>query len=149
MLDCVGPGSYAQRADVPDLTYDGDIKIVPMRVATDFFVVQGSHDPRGNPVLGADGVQGGTVADLWIDRAEGVMRYLEIDTGARRVLLPTTFANVAARTVQVDAILGGQFALVPGLSQPERITLLEEDRICAYYGGGTLYATPQRREPLI
>jgi photosynthetic reaction center H subunit len=27
--------------------------------------------------------------------------------------------------------------------------LLEEDRIVAYYGGGTLYATPQRQEPLL
>jgi photosynthetic reaction center H subunit len=149
MLDCVGPGSYAMRADEPDLTYDGEVKIVPMRVAQDFFVVQGSHDPRGKPVLGADGVQGGTVADLWVDRAEGVMRYLEIDTGSRRVLLPTTFANVKGHKVQVDSILGSQFAQVPALRAPERVTLLEEDRICAYYGGGTLYATADRREPLI
>jgi len=27
--------------------------------------------------------------------------------------------------------------------------LLEEDQIVAYYGGGLLYATPARQEPLI
>ncbi len=153
MLDGVGPGSYAMRSDHPDLTYDGDLKIVPMRVATDFFVVKGSHDPRGKPVLGADGAQGGTVVDLWIDRSEGVMRYLEVatgtDAGARRVLLPTTFANVKGHKVQVDSILGGQFAQVPPTRSPESVTLLEEDRICAYYGGGTLYATADRREPFL
>jgi len=149
MLDCVGPGSYAERHDEPDLTYDGDLKIVPMRVAQDFFVVKGSHDPRGKPVFGADGEQGGTVVDMWIDRSEGVMRYLEVDTGSRRVLVPTTFSNVKAQKVQVDSILGSQFGQVPALREPERITLLEEDKICAYYGGGTLYATADRREPII
>jgi photosynthetic reaction center H subunit len=26
---------------------------------------------------------------------------------------------------------------------------LEEEKVMAYYGGGTLYATPDRQEPLI
>jgi photosynthetic reaction center H subunit len=30
-----------------------------------------------------------------------------------------------------------------------QVTLLEEDRIAGYFGGGTLYATPARSEPLI
>jgi len=29
------------------------------------------------------------------------------------------------------------------------VTLREEDRIMGYYGGGQLYATPRRTEPLI
>ena len=32
---------------------------------------------------------------------------------------------------------------------PEEITLLEEEKIMAYFGAGTLYATPDRQEPLI
>jgi len=149
MLDCVGPGAYAERADEPDLTYDGQLKIVPMRVDLEFTVIK-SPDPRGRPVYGADGVQGGTVVDLWVDRSECVLRYLEVQTAdAHRVLLPATFSNVSRRGVQVDAILGAQFAQVPTLRQAERITLLEEERICAYYGAGTLYATAQRREPLL
>jgi photosynthetic reaction center H subunit len=45
--------------------------------------------------------------------------------------------------------LGGQFAAVPATGRPDKVTMLEEEKIAAYYGGGTLYATPQRAEPLI
>jgi photosynthetic reaction center H subunit len=38
---------------------------------------------------------------------------------------------------------------VPGTKQPEQVTLLEEEKIMAYYGAGTLYATPDRAEPLL
>ncbi len=47
MLDAIGPGAYALRADTPDLTVDGDDKIVPMRAAPSFFVANGDPDPRG------------------------------------------------------------------------------------------------------
>jgi photosynthetic reaction center H subunit len=29
------------------------------------------------------------------------------------------------------------------------VTLLEEDKISGYYGGGTLYADPSRSEPIL
>jgi photosynthetic reaction center H subunit len=38
---------------------------------------------------------------------------------------------------------------VPVLSSPDQVTLDEEERVCAYYGGGFLYATPARAEALI
>jgi len=150
MLDCVGPGSYAQRADEVDLTYDNQVKILPLRLATEFYVCDGD-DPRGKPVVGADGEEGGTVVDLWVDRSEALLRYFEVETSGarRRVLLPVPFANVRRNQVEVKAILGGQFALVPALRNPEQVTLLEEDKIAGYYGGGLLFATPGRREPLI
>ena len=47
----------------------------------------------------------------------------------------------------MSSILADQFADVPGIKSPDQITLLEEDKVCAYYGGGTLYATPGRAEP--
>jgi photosynthetic reaction center H subunit len=34
------------------------------------------------------------------------------------------------------------------IKNPEQITLLEEEKIMAYFGAGTLYATPQRQEPV-
>jgi photosynthetic reaction center H subunit len=43
--------------------------------------------------------------------------------------------------------LGHQFANVPQTRSSTQITLLEEEKICAYYGAGTLYATPDRQEP--
>ena len=37
----------------------------------------------------------------------------------------------------------------PATRNTDKVTLLEEDKITAYYGGGTLYATPDRVEPLL
>ena len=48
-----------------------------------------------------------------------------------------------------DAIFGGDFADVPRTKQPDSVTALEEDKITAYYGAGTLFASPSRSEPLI
>ena len=48
-----------------------------------------------------------------------------------------------------EALLASQFANVPATKDPDRVTLLEEDKISAYYGAGTLYATPARTEPLL
>jgi len=170
MRDGVGPASFAERTNQPELTLEGQPRIVPMRVASDFTVEERDPDPRGMEVIGADGEKGGTVRDIWVDRSEPQVRYLELElaggggpapatpgeggapaapAGPRRVLLPITMARVneARRTIKVESILGRQFAHVPGLDNPDRVTQREEDRICAYYGGGHLFATPQRREP--
>ncbi len=150
LLAGVGPGAWADRADVADVTYEGVIKIVPLRVAPGFGVAPQDVDPRGLPVMGADGIEGGRVVDLWVDRSEMLFRYLELEVpGAGRVLLPMNFAKVHDRHIRVRSILGHQFARVPALRQPEQVTLLEEEKIMAYYGAGTLYATPQRQEPLL
>jgi photosynthetic reaction center H subunit len=151
MLAGVGPGSWAERHDTPDLTLDGAPKIVPLRVATDFSVNLTDPDPRGKSVVAGDGQVAGTVVDLWVDRSEPQVRYFEAEiAGGRRALIPAGFAKVdGAGTVRVVSILAAQFARVPALANPDRVTLLEEDKICAYYGGGTLYAEPERQEPLI
>ncbi|CAN5918326.1 photosynthetic reaction center subunit H [soil metagenome] len=153
MLDGVGPGSYAERADVADVTLEGLTKIVPLRVAPDFVVSRHDPDPRGMTVIGADGQVGGTVRDVWVDRSEVLFRYLEVEVtaevGSRRVLLPINFSKIGRRHVTVRSILGRQFAQVPGTKSPDQVTLFEEEKIMAYYGGGTLYATPQRQEPLL
>jgi photosynthetic reaction center H subunit len=49
----------------------------------------------------------------------------------------------------VHAILAHQFADVPGHREANQVTMLEEEKISAYYGAGTLYATPERQEPLV
>jgi photosynthetic reaction center H subunit len=150
MLDAVGPGAYALRADTPDLTVDGEVKIVPMRAAPSFFVADGDPDPRGMTVIGADRGIAGTIRDVWIDKSEIIIRYYEVEIpGGKRVLLPANFSRVDRRRneVRVNSILADQFADVPALKHPDQITLLEEDKVCAYYGGGTLYATPGRAEP--
>jgi photosynthetic reaction center H subunit len=150
MLDAVGPAAYAERANHPDYTIDGHAMIVPLRAAPGYGVSSVDVDPRGKQVFGADREVGGVVRDLWVDRAEPQIRYIEVETpGRRTVLLPMTFAKINGRGVHVQAILGSQFATVPGLANPNEITRREEDQICAYYAGGTLYATPERSEPLL
>ncbi len=151
MLDAVGPAAFAERANIPDHTIDGRPMIVPLRAAPGFTVAGGDPDPRGMGVYGADRERGGTVSELWVDRAEPQIRYLEVDTGARRVLLPINFAKIDGdrRRVNVKSILGSQFATVPGLANAEQVTRREEDQITAYYASGHLYATPSRSEPLL
>jgi photosynthetic reaction center H subunit len=153
MLDGVGPGAYADRPDTPDTTVEGDARIVPLRAAPGFGVSSNDPDPRGLLVEGADGIEGGKVVDVWVDRAEMLFRYLELDVsgkgGNRRVLLPINFTRITDKGVAVKSILGSQFAFVPGTRNPDQVTLLEEEKIMAYYGAGTLYAEPSRQEPLI
>lgn len=151
MLDGVGPGAWSARADRPDLDYHGEVKLVPLRKLPLFSVQQGDTDPRGLDAVGADGVSGGKVVDLWMDIAESLFRYLEVElTGSgRRVLIPMNFARVRRHQVEVGAILGSQFAAVPSTRQAEVVTLLEEEKIQAYYGAGTLYAEASRLEPLL
>ncbi|KXX65869.1 photosynthetic reaction center subunit H [Marichromatium gracile] len=149
----VGPGSSPNREKHPDLTEDGRPKIVPMRVATDFSISSKDPDPRGMTVIGLDGAVGGTISDVWIDRAEPQIRYLELKTaqGGKQVLLPINFCrfNKKEGKVKVVSLRGEHFAKVPTLANPDLITLYEEDKVCAFYAAGKLYATEERAEPLL
>ena len=150
MLDGIGPGAYARRADVPDLTWDGKVKIIPLRLATDYNVAHQDVDPRGMTIVGADDEAGGVVTELWIDTAEVMFRYLEVQTnGGRRVMVPIFFCRITRSGVKVQAVLGHQFEDVPAIKNPDQITFLEEEKVMGYFGGGTLYAEPSRAEPLV
>jgi photosynthetic reaction center H subunit len=182
MKDSIGPASYAERPDIPDLTFEGEPRILPMRVATDFSVAEQDIDPRGLTVFGADGKAAGTVVDIWVDKSDYIIRYLEVElpgttqTAAegeqavtvpgRRVLLPFNVAQIKTdRDLLLDfirakkgkpnaeihtaALLASQIAEVPATADADRITMLEEEKIQAHYGGGYLYATPDRQEPII
>jgi len=153
LLAGVGAGAWSNRADVPDMMHAGGAKIVPLRIAKGCGVSAKDTDPRGLPVIGGDFKQGGKVVDLWLDQAEMLFRYLEVEVpaagGTRRVLLPLPFARIGRDSVQVLSIFARQFADVPGTKHPDQVTFLEEERISAYYGAGTLYAEPKRGEPIL
>jgi photosynthetic reaction center H subunit len=153
MLARVGPAASALRADTPDLMHETtELRVVPLRVATGYYLDEESPDPRTMQVVGADGVVGGVVSDIWIDRAEILIRYLEVTLVAGpSVLLPMPLVRVDTRAglVKVQSILGSQLADVPMLANPDQVTLREEDRIQAYCASGHLYATPSRMEPLL
>lgn len=161
MRDGLGPAAWTLRDDDPELTYQGNQKIVPLRAAPELSVgdeevsrqwPELDPDPRGWSVVGCDGQQAGRVYDVWADRGEMRVMYLEVDlvVGSGRVLLPINFCRITYDgLVKVNAITAQQFANVPRLREADRISPQEEDQVCAYYGGGTLYAVPGRTEPFL
>ena len=152
LLAGVGPGSWNVRPDFAYQTFDGHDVVAPLRVATNYAVAPEGGNPLGFTVIGADRKVAGVIKDIWVDRAESMLRYYEIALeSGKSVLAPVYFTDVSfkARTVKVDAILASQFSQVPALKDPDRITMQEEEKVAAYYGGGKLYATPARAEPLV
>lgn len=150
MVDGIGPGAWTARADHADTTYEGLPRIVPLRVAAaeGFDIDHGETDPRGFDLVGDDGEVGGKVVDLWVDRSEHLFRYVEVETGGQRVLVPMNLCRVERDRVTVRAVLGHQVAGIPRTASAETVTRLEEEKIFGYLGGGLLYAEPGRAEPL-
>jgi photosynthetic reaction center H subunit len=155
MLAGVGPSAYAERADIVEQTREGEDLIIPMRIAEGWEVNAGP-DPRGWKVVAADGKEAGVVKDLWVDRADVMVRYAEVelsgsDQSPARRLLPITMLRLLRepKKVEVASIHAEHFASVPVLKNPDRITQLEEERICAFYAGGRLYADPKRLGPVL
>jgi photosynthetic reaction center H subunit len=157
LVDAVGPAAYADRADVPDRTFHGEDKIVPLRYAKGFYLEARDPDPRGLKVKACDGEIAGTIVEVWVDRSEPQVRYYEVQLAGSGeiVLLPVTFVQWPgfgfSKTdhVLVKSITAVQFRNVPRTKSPMQITFLEEDQICAYYAGGHLYANAKRAEPYL
>ena len=157
MLAGMGPGAWAQnRADFPDYTFDDNLpKIVPLRSVPEFFLAWEDPNVIGMAVLGLDKIQAGTVTDAWVDRSEVVIRYVEVEllnpTSAKSVLMPMNFFSINGRTRQIRTrfITAAQFADVPATKEATTVTFLEEEKIMAYYGGGSFYARPGRTEPVL
>ena len=151
MLDGVGPAAYARARDTPDLTIDGAPRSCRCASRRDFTIADGDPDPRGMPVLGADGVTGALVADVWVDRSEPQIRYLEVEVGTRRGAAagrPRAGRQAAPPRRGRDRSSAASSPTCPGC-EPGPGDAAEEDRISGYYGGGKLYAEPSRTEPLI
>jgi photosynthetic reaction center H subunit len=156
MKDGVGPAAFAQRQDYPDLTFDGRNRIVPIGASHEIELASQDINPVGLPVYAYDKKLAGEVSDVWVDQSEHIIRYLEVTTNSgKKVLAPMSVAAVQGRgllfgdltpLVDIDAITSEQFDDVPALATPGQITRLEEDKIMGYYGGGYMYATPDRGE---
>jgi photosynthetic reaction center H subunit len=154
MQDGVGPASYAERLDMPDMTFDEHLpKIVPLRVAHGYYLAAEDPDPRGMDVVTLDGVIAGKVVDAWVDRSETFVRFLEVEpaAGGQTVLVPMLLSTIDAgrRRVRVKSVTAPQLAAAPRVKHPDQVTLLEEDRIAGYFAGGHLYATPDRLGPVL
>ncbi len=134
----------------PELDGHGHPKIIPMSANSKFFVGAG-RDPRDLPVVAGDGEVVGKISDMWIDEPEQLVRYLEIELdmkhGEGSRLVPMTLARIHKDRVAIKSIFGKHFNDVPKHSSKNQVTLLEEDKISAYYAGGHLYASEERFEP--
>jgi len=150
LVDGVGPASFANRAKRPDVDWEGHPRIVPIDSVGGLYIARQDADPRGYTVYGADHEVAGTVTDLWVDRADRLIRYLQVElAGGRSITMPFNVCIVVPRrqAVNCDAITAAQFADAPATDSNQLITLYEEERVQAYFGGGYLYATPERAEP--
>ncbi|KPF62027.1 photosynthetic reaction center subunit H [Porphyrobacter sp. AAP60] len=162
----MGPGAFANRAKYPDLTFDGRPRIVPLADSHELIISPNDPQLIGWDVIGADKQAVGKVSDIWVDQAEHLIRYLEIETTTgKKVMAPMMVAVVHGNSllgkilpttnhderqyVEIDAITAAQFEDVPALETARIITRYEEDRIQAYFGGGYMYATPERSEAWI
>ncbi|WP_333714676.1 photosynthetic reaction center subunit H [Yoonia sp.] len=144
MVDGVGPAAWAPRRDAPELDAHGHVKIKPMSMLPDFKISAG-RDPRGKAVVGGDGEVVGRVTDMWVDVPEALVRYMTVDlnpegSGKTR-LIPINMARILPDRVKVKSLKAGNWDNVPATKSMEQVTLLEEDKITAYYAGGTLYAS--------
>ncbi len=113
MLAGVGAGGWAEREDVPERTLEGEPLIVPLRVAEGFFVEPRDPDPRGMLVIGADGGVAGAVVDLWVDRAEPQIRYLEVELPGAA---PAVEADAGGAAADEPAPDGAEAAAPPPVS---------------------------------
>ncbi len=145
MKDGVGPASWAPRRDIPELDGHGHNKIVPMSQAAAFAVSAG-RDPRGLPVQAGDLEVVGRISDMWVDAPEQLVRYLEItlNSGSKK-LVPMPMVKIQADRVRINSLSSDLFEGVPATKSQTEVTLLEEEKISAYYAGGTLYAADKRK----
>ncbi|MGB3711829.1 MAG: photosynthetic reaction center subunit H [Erythrobacter sp.] len=157
LAEGMGPAAWADRAKYPDLTFDGRPRIIPIADSHDLVIAPNDPTPVGMPVYGADKKLAGKVSDVWVDQSEHIIRYLEVTTvSGKKVLAPMFVAAVRKQNrlfndttplIDITAIRSDQFDDAPVVETAGQITRYEEDRIMAYFGGGYLYATPERSEP--
>ena len=146
MVDGVGPAAWAPRRDLPELDAHGHLKIRPMAELTDFKVSAG-RDPRGLVVVGGDGEVVGRVTDMWVDVPEQLVRYLTVDlnpegTGKTR-LIPMNLCRIKGDHVAVRTLHAHLWEGIPQTKSGSEITLLEEEKVMAWFGGGAMYANPK------
>ncbi|MFK7861243.1 MAG: photosynthetic reaction center subunit H [Granulosicoccus sp.] len=171
MKDGLGAAAWAERADHPDMTTEGEPRIVPLSTLPpeEFFVAKMSTDPHGMDVRACDGVVVGKIADIMLDRMEMLPRYYQVALNSgKTVLLPMMYMTLKRKShapaegtmnermidgrkkeVRVVSLNSAQFENVPLCANNSVVTLLEEDKIQAYYGGAHVYGSPERTDSFI
>ncbi|RFC64946.1 photosynthetic reaction center subunit H [Fulvimarina endophytica] len=153
LLDGVGPASYALKAEEPLRTIDGHLQLSPLRKNPNYHVESSGPELVGMPVYAADGAPVGTVRDLWVNEIEYFIRYVEIEMSEGApggvVLAPFAFADTRKGRMTFGMLSREQLLRVPPLGNEEHITAREEDRLTAYFAGGTLYTKNGAQAPFL
>jgi len=171
MIDGLGAAAWADRADHPDTTTEGEPRIVPLSSLPEheFFVAEKSVDPRGMDVRACDKKVVGTVTEIMLDRMEFLPRYYRLSLhSGKTVLLPMMYVTIRramfapvegtlddrlidsrAKEIRVASLNSEQFENVPVCKSDEVITLLEEDKVQAYYGGAHVFGSRKRTESFV
>lgn len=171
MIDGLGAAAWAERADHPDVTNEGEPRLVPLSTlpADEFFIAEKSTNPIGLNVRAYDGVIVGKVTDIMLDRMEMLARYYRVELNSgKRILLPMMYMTLRRQAhaptqgtlterlidgrpkeLRVVSLTSKQFENVPLCANDSVVTLLEEDKIQAYYGGAHVYGSKDRCEPWI
>lgn len=145
----LGTAAHPDRHDLADLNVLGEPKIVPLSEWDEYHVADGDVDPRGWPIVSNDGVEVGFIKDLWFNRAEFFLRYFEFEIpGEERTrMAPLFFCKVKtkAKVVEAFTLNADDLRRTPITGTVEYITMLEEDRVNAFFAGGRLYSKPKPR----
>ncbi len=170
LVDGLGAAAWADRSDVPDLNGEGEPRLKPLSALGGAWrIAEFDANPIGMDVRALDKVVVGKITDVMVDQMEFLPRYYQVRLNSgREILLPMMFVKVRKKRrapadgslyermisrrekeVHVVAINSAQFENVPLCASNDQVTLLEEDKVQAYYGGGHVYASRQRTEPLI
>jgi len=144
MKDGVGPAAWCAREDDCERDSEGHPAMRPMGTSGDFWVSAG-RDPRGLKVVANDLKSPGTVTDIWLDSADQQVRYLELtlNDGSKR-LFPMQMVKIKADRIEVRALDSERFVDIPTIKSDTMVTKLEEDKICAFVAGGTMYAQDKK-----
>ena len=170
LVDGLGAAAWADRADTPDLNSEGEPRLRPLSMLGDAWrIAPFDTNPVGLDVRALDKVVVGQVTDVLVDQMEFLPRYYQVTlTSGRQVLVPMMLCKLKKKRkassdgsiydrmvirrekeLHVVSINSDQFERVPVTASADQVTLLEEDKVQAYFGGGHVYASRRRTEPLI
>ena len=147
-----GRAATPNAPDEPYQTAEGHDLLAPLRVATNFAVPAEGANPIGFEVFGADRPLAG-VDQRPLGRPRRIDPALlrsRACTGGKRVLVPVHFADVdSAPPRHRQGADGRPVRRRAGDARPDKVTLLEEDKISAYYGAARSTPRRHRTEPLL
>jgi len=139
----IGPAAWQpDKPTYPDLTFEGDPKIISLNAHPAYYINSGDPDPRGLLLYGLDREPVGRIVDIWFNQAEYDARYFSyaIDGRIGQFLAPVFLCvlDMKNKMARVNTLTARQLRNNP-VRAGEVISWRDEDRVNAYFAGGVLY----------